>query len=81
MVPEVDGPSHATSWGGGVPGMIANCTAWALGDGSYFKALDKVAMNPVANVTYEVLGDVFRDLAAMFPDNFVHIGMDEVQRA
>jgi len=55
VVPEVDGPSHAAAWGPGIPGMVANCSQWAYGDGTYYKALDKIALNPVVNVTYEVL--------------------------
>jgi len=56
VMPEIDGPAHATAWGHGVPDMIANCSYFALSSSkTVFKAQDKIAMNPLSNVTYDVL--------------------------
>jgi len=67
VVPEIDSPAHAESWGVGRPDLVLRC-----GDG-YSSLLD-----PSQEATYAALGALFAELAGVFPDEAFHIGVDEV---
>jgi hexosaminidase len=75
VVPEFDVPGHATSWLVGHPEL-------ASAPGPYqierrFGVLD-AAMNPTREETYKFLDKFFGEMAALFPDAYMHIGGDEV---
>ena len=38
-------------------------------------------LNPMSEYTYEVLDKLYKELAEDFPDQYVHLGMDEVYYA
>ena len=38
-------------------------------------------LNPIKNETYNLLGDLYKDLDAYFPWNMTHLGCDEVVSA
>ena len=42
--------------------------------------LDRWILNPFKNATFDLVADVFDELADIFPDDFLHLGMDEVTR-
>ena len=35
-------------------------------------------LNPMQNYTYDVMREIFNETARTFPDEYVHLGMDEV---
>lgn len=83
VVPEIDVPSHAASWGAGMPNITADCWPWlkarAGGNALQWPAWDNVALDVSRNETLNVVFDVFTDLAAGFGDSrFFHLGGDEV---
>ncbi len=74
VVPEFDMPGHATSWLVGYPEL-------ASAPGPYVIERHWGIFNPVLDPTnpkvYEVLDGFLGEMAALFPDAYVHVGGDE----
>jgi hexosaminidase len=75
VLPEFDVPGHSTSWFVGHPEL-------ATAPGPYqierrFGVFD-AAMDPTREETYRFLDRFLGEMAALFPDAFMHIGGDEV---
>jgi hexosaminidase len=75
VVPEFDMPGHATAWFVGYPEL-------ASGSGPYqierrWGVFDP-AMDPTREETYKFLDAFIGEMAGLFPDQFFHIGGDEV---
>ncbi|MBC7187516.1 MAG: family 20 glycosylhydrolase [Calditrichaeota bacterium] len=74
VVPEFDMPGHATSWFVGhpelasAPGPYAIERRWGIMDPT---------MDPTREQTYKFLDRFFKEMCALFPDEYVHIGGDE----
>jgi len=76
IVPELDGPSHTTSWG----------LAPEYSNLLFCTEMDPVTMevpdgqiDPTSDDTYSLMGDLFKDLKEYFPWDSVHLGSDEVR--
>ncbi len=74
VVPEFDMPCHTTAWFAGYPQL-------ASGKGPYqiarnWGVLD-AAMDPTQQSTYQFLNPFIGEMAALFPDQYFHIGGDE----
>jgi hexosaminidase len=75
VVPEFDVPGHATSWVAAYPHL--GCTdqtpplqdRWGIFD---------TLLNPARESTYAFLDTFFAEMAGRFPDEYLHIGGDEV---
>jgi hexosaminidase len=75
VVPEFDMPGHSTAWFVGYPEL-------ASGPGPYeierkWGVFDP-AMDPTQERTYEFLDSFIGEMAKLFPDQYFHIGGDEV---
>jgi hexosaminidase len=75
VIPEFDLPGHATAWFVGYPEL-------ASGPGPYqierqWGIFDP-AMDPSREETYQFLDAFIGEMAALFPDEYFHIGGDEV---
>jgi hexosaminidase len=75
VVPEFDVPGHSTSWFAGHPEL-------ASAPGPYkperrFGVFD-AAMDPTREETYRFLDRFLGEMAALFPDAYMHVGGDEV---
>jgi hexosaminidase len=75
VVPEFDMPGHSTAWFIGYPEL-------ASGPGPYqierkWGVFDP-AMNPAEERTYKFLDNFIGEMANLFPDQYFHIGGDEV---
>jgi hexosaminidase len=75
VVPEFDMPGHSTAWFVGYPEL-------ASGPGPYqierkWGVFDP-AMDPTQEKTYKFLNQFIGEMAELFPDEFFHIGGDEV---
>ena len=75
VVPEFDMPGHSTAWFVGYPEL-------ASGSGPYsverkWGVFDP-AMDPTEEKTYKFLNDLIGEMSKLFPDQFFHIGGDEV---
>jgi hexosaminidase len=75
VIPEFDMPGHSTAWFVGYPEL-------ASGPGPYqlerkWGVFDP-AMNPTDEKTYKFLNEFIAEMAKLFPDQYFHIGGDEV---
>ncbi len=74
VVPEFDIPGHSTSWLVGypelasAPGPYRVERKWGIFDPTF---------NPTIEETYQFFDRFFAEMAALFPDPYVHIGGDE----
>ena len=75
VMPEFDMPGHSTAWFVGYPEL-------ASGTGPYQIArkwgVFDPAMDPTNEKTYKFLNELIGEMAKLFPDQFFHIGGDEV---
>jgi hexosaminidase len=75
VVPEFDVPGHATSWLvgypelGSAPGPFELIRTWGIFDN---------CLDPTRDAVYAFLDGFFGEMAALFPDRYMHIGGDEV---
>ncbi len=76
VVPEFDLPGHATSWFIGHPELASAAGPYELD--TKFGISDPV-MDPTKEIVYEFLDQFFEEMASLFPDEYLHIGGDEVK--
>jgi len=75
VVPEFDMPGHTTAWFAGMPEL-------ASGPGPY--QIERTwgvfapTMDPTREATYEFLDKFIGEMAGLFPDEYFHIGGDEL---
>jgi hexosaminidase len=75
IVPEFDMPGHATSWLVGYPNLGTSKGSYQIvRQGGILNAL----MDPTKESTYRFLDRFVGEMASLFPDEYFHIGGDEV---
>jgi hexosaminidase len=74
VVPEFDMPGHATAWFVGNPGLASAKGPFKIE--RRYGVMDPV-MDPTREETYEFLDAFWREMTALFPDDYMHIGGDE----
>ncbi|MBD3409276.1 MAG: family 20 glycosylhydrolase [Ignavibacteriales bacterium] len=76
VYPEFDVPGHATAWLVGYPEL-------ATSDGPFEIerewGIHEPTMDPTKEYVYEFLDNFFGEMAPIFPDEYFHIGGDEVK--
>jgi len=75
IVPEFDLPGHSTSWLVGHPELGSTPGPYVLD--SIFGILEPL-IDPTKETTYTFLEDFVEEMSALFPDEYLHIGGDEV---
>ena len=75
VVPEFDVPGHTTAWLVGYPELAAGPGPFQIG--RTWGVFDP-AMDPTNEQVYTFLDNLIREMAALFPDDYFHIGGDEV---
>ncbi len=79
VIPEFDVPGHTTSWLVAYPDELSpSGPTWQLAT-TY--GVQRAALDPTRESTYELLEGFFAEMAQLFPDPVVHIGGDEVNGA
>lgn len=74
VVPEFDMPGHTTAWFVGYPDLASAPGPFQIERA--FGVFDPV-MDPTRESTYKFLDTFLGEMAAIFPDHFLHIGGDE----
>lgn len=74
VVPEVDVPGHATAILTAYPEIGSKDTIYSI---ERFSGIFDPTLDPTNEKTYEILGDLFGEMAVLFPDQYFHIGGDE----
>ena len=64
---------HTLSWGLGLPRLLTPCYTNGLPDGTFGP------IDPTQAATYDTVGALLGEVAAAFPDAYMHIGGDEVR--
>ncbi|MBV9084198.1 MAG: family 20 glycosylhydrolase [Acidobacteriaceae bacterium] len=75
IVPEFDMPGHATSWLPGYPNLGAGHPPYEIVRGTGIRT---DLLDPTKNSTYSFLDGFVGEMAKLFPDEYFHIGGDEV---
>ncbi|CAH8588747.1 unnamed protein product [Schistosoma margrebowiei] len=73
IMPEFDTPGHANSWGKGYPEILTKCYIKGEPDGTLGP------INPINNISYNFVSQLYKELFSVFPDNWFHLGGDEVE--
>ncbi|HEX8428583.1 beta-N-acetylhexosaminidase [Hymenobacter sp.] len=74
VLPEFDVPSHTIAWIAAYPQLASNDSVYTVYQ-SWRTA--NVAMDPTKETTYALLDSLFKEMTALFPDPYFHIGGDE----
>ncbi|KAK7116752.1 beta-hexosaminidase subunit alpha-like isoform X2 [Littorina saxatilis] len=72
VMAEFDTPGHARSWEEGQKGFLSECYSGGTRNGMYGPA------DPTKNSTFTFLKEFFTEVASVFPDQYIHVGGDEV---
>jgi hexosaminidase len=75
VVPEFDMPGHSTSWFVAYPELASEPGPYQV---EHKWGVFNPAMDPTLEHTYEFLDDFIGEMAHLFPDQYFHIGGDEV---
>jgi hexosaminidase len=75
VIPEFDMPGHSTAWFVGYPDLASAPGPYSIE--RHWGVFDP-AMDPTRESTYKFLDGFIGEMAKLFPDQFFHIGGDEV---
>ena len=75
VVPEFDMPGHTTSWFVAYPELASAPGPYEI---SRHFGVHDAAMDPTREHTYKFLDEFIGEMARLFPDQYFHIGGDEV---
>jgi len=76
VVPEIDVPAHTMSWGRAYPDLLINCSTVSREAAT---PTDVPALDPTADATYDLIEKVLAEIARIFPDDRMHLGLDEMR--
>lgn len=71
VVPELDMPGHAFSWGLGYENLTVKCET---------PNINNIPLNPTVELVYEVIDGIVEEFREVFPDAHIHFGADELAK-
>lgn len=75
VVPEFDMPGHSTAWFVGYPELASGAGPYTI---ERKWGIFDPAMDPTSEKVYKFLDELIGEMAKIFPDQYFHIGGDEV---
>ncbi|KAL3181445.1 hypothetical protein MRX96_036920 [Rhipicephalus microplus] len=72
VMAEFDTPGHTRSWGEAYPELLTTCYEGGVPNGRLGP------IDPTRNQTYAFLAHFFAEVARVFPEQYLHLGGDEV---
>ncbi|XP_077527256.1 beta-hexosaminidase subunit beta-like [Haemaphysalis longicornis] len=72
VMAEFDTPGHTRSWGAAHPELLTTCFKGAVPNG------ELGPIDPTRNESYTFLEKLFEEVSQVFPDEYIHLGGDEV---
>lgn len=75
VVPEFDMPGHTTAWFVGYPQLASAPGPFSI---ERHWGVFNPAMDPTRETTYEFLDQLIGEMTSLFPDQYFHVGGDEV---
>ncbi|KAF5291376.1 hypothetical protein FQA39_LY03527 [Lamprigera yunnana] len=73
VIVEFDTPGHTRSWGVAFPQLLSPCYVNNEFTGRYGP------MDPTNDFTYTFMENLLKEVVEVFPDNYLHLGADEVE--
>ena len=77
ILPEIDIPGHSLAMIAAYPELSNTGKKYPVNPGSKFYTIDDNTLDPSNEKVYEVLDNIFTEIADLFPSEFIHIGGDE----
>ncbi|OQR74869.1 beta-hexosaminidase subunit beta-like [Tropilaelaps mercedesae] len=79
VIPEIDTPGHTQALGRVFPDILTPCyDEDGKGKPKYPFYAGHEMLNPMQDYTYWVVYNILKEVKMTFPDNYIHLGMDEV---
>ncbi|XP_003747056.1 beta-hexosaminidase subunit alpha [Galendromus occidentalis] len=79
VIPEIDTPGHTQAIGKIFPKLLTPCYGeGGKGTSRHPDFAGFEMLNPMQNYTYDVMKEIFNETTRTFPDEYIHLGMDEV---
>lgn len=75
VVPELDMPGHCQSWLVAYPDLAPVGQSWTLRQPF---GIGRASLDPTRERTYAFIAELLDEVCGLFPDDYVHIGGDEV---
>lgn len=76
IIPEIDTPAHALSWGGAFKDLIVRCENVA---GAAQTPHNIYPLDPSHPQVYEIIQAILTQVTEIFPSKYLHVGGDEVE--
>lgn len=80
VLPEIDVPGHSLAMIAAYPELSSTRKNYPVNGGWKFYEQDDNSLDPSNPKVYEVLDKVFTEVAALFPNEYIHIGGDECSK-
>ena len=77
ILPEIDIPGHSLAMIAAFPELSNTGIHYPVNPGSKFYTIEDNTLDPSNERVYEMLDNIFTEIAELFPSEYIHIGGDE----
>ncbi|XP_064635100.1 beta-hexosaminidase subunit beta-like [Lineus longissimus] len=75
IIPEIDSPDHTQSWAKSHPELFTACQ---YNDSAADYRPQKELLNPLEKSTYNFVSWLIWEIAKLFPDHYIHVGLNDL---